>query len=199
MVWRLGFYFFLVAGSFVALAQWLVPYAVNVYELSLAQAGLLAAAFSLPSGLISVAGGWLSDRFGARTVMNWVFWTCALVCLLLAVPKMDSRLPGPGVTATEAGAVTSVAKDSIVIGVKTYALFPPPARTLADSDDGSMVLAQKMTWQEAVVQIGESVQKNTLLARGVTRSTTRRTSGSLRCSCAFSVSRRASARAVITA
>ncbi|MGH8511799.1 MAG: hypothetical protein ACREU8_10600 [Gammaproteobacteria bacterium] len=52
--------------------------------------------------------------------------------------------------------------------MKTYALFPPPARTLADTDDGSMVLAQKMTWQEPVVQIGESVQKNTLLARGVT-------------------------------
>ena len=168
VVWRLGFYFFLVAGSFVALAQWLVPYAVNVYELSLAQAGLLAAAFSLPSGIISVTGGWLSDRCGARTVMNWVFWTCAIVCLFLAIPKMDSRLPGPGVTADEAGTVTSVAKDRIVVGEKTYALLPPPARSLADSDDGSMLWVQKRIWQEPVVQIGESVQKNTLLARGVT-------------------------------
>ena len=41
-VWRFGLYYFLVFGGFVALAQWLVPYYVNVYAMSLAMAGLLA-------------------------------------------------------------------------------------------------------------------------------------------------------------
>lgn len=168
VVWRLGFYFFLVAGSFVALAQWLMPYAVNVYELPLAHAGLLAAAFSLPSGLISVVGGWMSDRCGARTVMNGVFWSSALLCLLLAIPKMDSILPGPGVTATEAGSVTAVANDHIVVEEKRYSLIPRPARALADADDGSVLLPQHTSWQEPIVQVGEAVSKNALLARGVT-------------------------------
>lgn len=168
VVWRLGLYYFLVFGSFVALAQWIVPYAVNVYELSIAQAGLLAAVFSLPSGIIRALGGWMSDYFGARTVMNWVFWSCAVACLILAVPKMDILSPGPGVTATEPGAVSSVAEDRIVVGEKTYLVIPPPARTPADSDDGTLFLPQTATWQEPVVEAGESVQPKTLLARGVT-------------------------------
>src|SRR6056297_2995493 len=60
-VWRFGLYYFLVFGCFVAFAQWLVPYFVNVYHLPLVTAGLFASAFSLPSGLIRALGGWLSD------------------------------------------------------------------------------------------------------------------------------------------
>ncbi|HZU52607.1 MAG TPA: MFS transporter, partial [Holophagaceae bacterium] len=51
-VWRFGLYYFLVFGCFVALAQWLVPYYMGVYGLTLAGAGALAAAFSLPAGLM---------------------------------------------------------------------------------------------------------------------------------------------------
>ncbi|HJV39275.1 MAG TPA: MFS transporter, partial [Geothrix sp.] len=46
-VWRFGLYYFLVFGCFVALAQWLIPYYVGVYGMSLAMAGLLASLFSL--------------------------------------------------------------------------------------------------------------------------------------------------------
>ena len=60
-VWRFGLYYFLVFGCFVAFSQWLVPYFVNVYYLPLVTAGLLASAFSLPSGVIRAFGGWLSD------------------------------------------------------------------------------------------------------------------------------------------
>ena len=42
-VWRFGLYYFLVFGCFVAFSQWLVPYFVNVYYLSLVTAGILAA------------------------------------------------------------------------------------------------------------------------------------------------------------
>ena len=51
-VWRFGMYYFLVFGCFVAFSQWLVPYFVNVYYLPLVTAGILAALFSFPSGVI---------------------------------------------------------------------------------------------------------------------------------------------------
>ena len=90
-VWRFGLYYFLVFGGFVALAQWLIPYYVNVYTVSVATAGLLSSIFTLPSGVIRALGGWMSDKFGARTVMYWVLSGCAISCLLLIVPRMDVR------------------------------------------------------------------------------------------------------------
>ncbi|MBZ0089427.1 MAG: MFS transporter, partial [Thermoanaerobaculia bacterium] len=71
-VWRFGLYYFLLFGGFVALSQWLIPYYVNVYTVSVVTAGTLASAFALPSGLFRALGGWLSDRVGARAVMYWV-------------------------------------------------------------------------------------------------------------------------------
>ncbi len=84
-VWRYGLYYFLVFGGFVALAQWIVPYSVNVYQISLAQAGMLATVFTLPSGIVRAAGDWLSDYFDACTVLYWVFVSTFLVCILLSV------------------------------------------------------------------------------------------------------------------
>ncbi|HKY64621.1 MAG TPA: MFS transporter [bacterium] len=81
-VWRFGIYYFLVFGGFVGLSQWLIPYYVNVYALPLATAGFLAACFSLPSGAIRAAGGWISDRWGARSAMYGVLATI-LVCFSL--------------------------------------------------------------------------------------------------------------------
>ena len=51
-VWRFGLYYFLVFGGFVALTQWLIPYYVNVYGMTVAMAGLMTSIFSLPSGVI---------------------------------------------------------------------------------------------------------------------------------------------------
>jgi NNP family nitrate/nitrite transporter-like MFS transporter len=50
-VWRFGLYYFLVFGGFVALSQWLIPYYVNVYGMTVATAGLTAALFSFPGEL----------------------------------------------------------------------------------------------------------------------------------------------------
>jgi NNP family nitrate/nitrite transporter-like MFS transporter len=116
VVWRFGLYYFLVFGAFVAIAQWVVPYSVNVYQMSVVQAGLLASAFSLPSGLIRAAGGWLSDRFGARIVMYSVFLSSMIVCLVLSVPKMDIDSPGEGLSARAAGVVTGVSPTRIAVG-----------------------------------------------------------------------------------
>ncbi|MDH3717146.1 MAG: MFS transporter, partial [Planctomycetota bacterium] len=95
-VWRFGLYYFFVFGGFVALAQWLVPYYVNAYATSVALAGALAAVNSLPSGVIRAAGGWMSDAWGARSVMYWVLGISLVCCALLIVPQMDIRSPGSG-------------------------------------------------------------------------------------------------------
>jgi NNP family nitrate/nitrite transporter-like MFS transporter len=168
VVWRFGLYYFLVFGSFVALAQWIVPYSVNVYQMSLAQAGMLAALFSLPSGVIRAAGGWLSDRFGARSVMYGVFLSCILACLLLSFPRMDITSPGEGVMARSAGRVDAVSAKQIVVGDKDYGLIPAPATTPAQLDTGDQMLPQVMRWHVPVVEEGEVVEKKELLARGVT-------------------------------
>jgi NNP family nitrate/nitrite transporter-like MFS transporter len=85
-VWRFGLYYFLVFGAFVGLSGWLMKYYVDVYEISLATAGVLATCFSLPSGVIRAIGGYLSDKMGARAVMYWVLGTCAAGTIALCLP-----------------------------------------------------------------------------------------------------------------
>jgi len=165
-VWRFGLYYFLVFGSFVALSQWLIPYYVNVYALTVVTAGLLTSLFSLPSGLFRAFGGWLSDRVGPRVVMYWVLSGCTVGCLLLVVPRMDIQSPGEGVMAVRPGTVGAVADDAIDVDDRRY-----PLRTRASGDpqrDGILIWPTTATWQEPVVQPGDQVVKRTLLAKGVT-------------------------------
>lgn len=167
-VWRFGLYYFLVFGCFVAFSQWLVPYFVNVYYLPLVTAGIFAAAFSLPSGVIRALGGWLSDLFGGRTVMYWVLGASVLLSFMLIVPKMDIFSPGRGIMATRPGIVTEVGPDHVRVGQTSYAIRAKPA-SLYDFDDKVLILPTKQTWQEPVVEAGQRVAKKELLAKGVTR------------------------------
>lgn len=164
-VWRFGLYYFLVFGGFVALAQWLIPYYVSVYGASLATAGLLAAIFSLPSGLIRALGGWMSDKLGARTTMYWVLGACAVGSLLLIVPRMDITSPGESVMARGKGTVTAVSPEAITVGTTTYRLQQmPPRRALGDD----LIWPHLERWQTPAVQVGDPVVRKQLLARGVT-------------------------------
>jgi MFS transporter, NNP family, nitrate/nitrite transporter len=173
-VWRFGLYYFLVFGGFVALAQWLIPYYVNVYGMTVAMAGFMAAIFSLPSGVIRALGGWMSDRWGARPVMQWVLVSCLVCCALLIVPRMDIWSPGSGVMARTAGVVKAVEESHIVVETKQGDLLYPFAKQAAQTVseearvDGVLVLPKTASWQEQVVEPGESVEKRQLLARGVT-------------------------------
>ena len=167
-VWRFGLYYFLVFGAFVSIAQWLVPYSVNVYQISIIQAGLLASVFSLPSGVIRAFGGWLSDRFGPRSVMYWVFMSCAISFAILAIPRMVIDSPGRGIVANAPGEVTSVSDDAVSVGDKTYKLTPLVGKTPAELDTGNTFLPQVTTWQVPAVEVGQQVQKKELVARGVT-------------------------------
>ncbi len=167
-VWRFGLYYFLVFGCFVAFSQWLVPYFVNVYYLPLVMAGFLAALFSFPSGVIRALGGWMSDRFGGRKVMYWVLGLSLLISFLLIVPKMEITSPGKGVAADRDGVVTALSDTSVTIGDRQY---PIKARGTqpAVSDDAILILPTKESWQESVVQVGQSVKRKELVAKGVTR------------------------------
>jgi NNP family nitrate/nitrite transporter-like MFS transporter len=165
-VWRFGLYYFLVFGGFVALAQWLVPYYVNVYAMSIVMAGLLTSIFSLPSGVIRAAGGVLSDKFGPRSVMYWVLGITAVCCFLLFFPKMNIESPGSGIMNQRSGTVTAVTETEIEIDNVVYPLTPKVIREIDDSDVILFPLID--SWHEPLVEVGDQVEKRELLARGVT-------------------------------
>ena len=176
-VWRFGLYYFFVFGGFVALAQWLVPYYVNAYGTTVAVAGLLATCNSLPSGVIRAVGGWLSDKYGARSVMYWVLGLSLICSLLLIVPQMDIRSPGGGLMATADGTIASVTPTEIVLQSKktgkpvTLKLKTKAGELVSEEERarGLLVLPRSMSWQESVVQVGQQVKKKELLAHGITQ------------------------------
>lgn len=166
-VWRFGLYYFLVFGMFVSFSQWLVPYFVNVYYLPLVTAGILAALFSFPSGVIRALGGWMSDRWGARPVMHWVLLSSVIICLMLSIPKMDISTPGNGVMAKGGGQITLVTETLIKVGEKEYSLIPRPPEVQEELDEFHIFPVKEM-WQIPVVKVGQEVKKKELLAKGET-------------------------------
>ncbi|GEN22388.1 hypothetical protein HCU01_03370 [Halomonas cupida] len=93
-VWRFSLYYFFVFGAFVALALWLPHYLIEVYGLSLAAAGIVAALYTIPASLFRILGGWMSDRYGARRVMYWTFLASVLCTFLLSYPPTDYIVKG---------------------------------------------------------------------------------------------------------
>lgn len=93
-VWRFSLYYFFVFGGFVALALWLPHYLIKVYDLSLTQAGIVAALYTIPASLFRILGGWFSDRYGARKVMYWTLGVCAICSFLLSYPPTAYRIEG---------------------------------------------------------------------------------------------------------
>ncbi len=175
-VWRFGLYYFFVFGSFVALAQWLIPYYVNVYSMSIIAAGFMASAFSLPSGLIRAVGGWIADRWGARIVLLWVFGTCIACLVFLFVPRMEIKAPGQGLMAARAGRVMAVSKSEIVVNEDTYALQSKASESsevgiqfgIAHEKEKFLLLPTTSFIQIPVVEVGDVVDKGQLLAKGET-------------------------------
>ena len=161
-------YYFLVFGCFVSFSQWLVPYFINVYYLPLVTAGIFAALFSFPSGIIRALGGWWSDIWGARKVMYWVLGSSVLISVMLIVPPMEIYSPGKGVVANRPGTVAAISGKAIAVDEKIYPLIIKPS-VFVHKDDQVLVFPTKEVWQESVVEVGQTVQKKELLAKGVTR------------------------------
>jgi len=171
-VWRLGMFYFIVFGLFVAFSQWLVPYFVNVYALPLVTAGIFAAAFSFPSGVIRALGGYFSDKFGGNRVTMWVFIAAMTISAMLMVPKMVIESPGKGVMSKLPGEVTAVTENTVVVtnpkaGARTYKFVPQKGNFNKDTNDFFMLPTKKVT-QEAVVKVGDKVGKKQLLVKGTT-------------------------------
>jgi NNP family nitrate/nitrite transporter-like MFS transporter len=166
-VWRFGLYYFLVFGGFVALSQWLIPYSLNVYGLSLASAGVLSTMFSMPSAFTRAIGGFVSDRFGARTTLYCVLSGVLVLFILLVMPRMEITSPGEGVLADRPGTVSAVTAESVTVDATAY---PLKQRVSQDDalDSTTIVWPQFSSWHEPAVQVGDSVTKKQVLARGVT-------------------------------
>lgn len=103
-VWRFGLYYYFVFGGFVALALWLPKYYIGEYGLDLKTASIITMCFTLPSGLIRALGGWLSDKYGARSI-NWaVFWVSLVALFFISYPKTTMIIHGiDGDVHTEVG------------------------------------------------------------------------------------------------
>ncbi|GHB24344.1 MFS transporter [Pseudovibrio japonicus] len=93
-VWRFATYYFFVFGAFVALASFLPRYYTGAYGLELTTAGVLAGLYSLPGSVFRALGGWMSDKWGARSVMYFTF-IVSLICLfLLSYPEASYVVDG---------------------------------------------------------------------------------------------------------
>ncbi len=177
-VWRFGLYYFFVFGSFVALSQWLVPYYVNMYSMSIVTAGFMASAFNLPAGLIRAAGGWLADKKGARIVLLWVFGTCIVCLLFLFIPRMEIKAPGQGIMAAKPGTVSMVSNNEIIVGDDKY-LFQNKSGDSSgvairfgiyhDKEEDFLLLPTATFHQEPNVKAGDVISKGQLLAKGTTQ------------------------------
>ncbi len=176
-VWRFGLYYYLVFGSFVALSQWLIGYYLNVYSVSLITAGMLATLFSFPAALIRAAGGLISDKYGARKVLYWVFGASCVCCFLLIFPRMEVYTLGNGVTAIKDGTVSYVSDTIIIVDEQKYSLISEGKLTLniankqesEDLENKSLIFPTKQSWNQPVVNVGDKIVKKQLLAKGITR------------------------------
>lgn len=73
-LWQLAFFYFVSFGGFVAMAIFLPKLLVDWFDLSLTDAGLRAAGFTLLATAARPIGGWLSDRLRPSTVLAIAFF-----------------------------------------------------------------------------------------------------------------------------
>lgn len=119
-VWRFGLYYIVVFGAYVALSMWLPAYYTRVYDVSLATAALLTAAFIFPASLLRPLGGYLSDKFGGRVVTYFVFVSMTLISLVLCLPASMLPLPVFFVATLLLGVGMGVGKASVYKYVPEY-------------------------------------------------------------------------------
>jgi len=108
-VWRFSLYYFFVFGAFVALALWLPRYLIGAYGVDIETAGMLGAAYSIPASIFRAYGGHLSDKYGARRVMYWMFLVSVVVTFVLSYPPTQytvKGITGPITFHMETGVVT---------------------------------------------------------------------------------------------
>ncbi|MFA5242461.1 MAG: nitrate/nitrite transporter [Sulfuricella sp.] len=88
-VWRYSQYYSIVFGGYVALALWMTKYYVSEYGFDLKTAALMAAAFSIPGGVLRAIGGHFSDKYGAHSITWWVLWVSLACLFVLSYPQTE--------------------------------------------------------------------------------------------------------------
>ena len=88
-LWRLALLYFVTFGGFVAMAVFLPKLLRDWFDISLTNAGLRAAGFTVIATLARPAGGYLSDRIGPATVLVVVFVGAGLDAAWLALISDD--------------------------------------------------------------------------------------------------------------
>jgi len=83
-LWRLALLYFVTFGGFVAMAVFLPKLLRDWFDISLTNAGLRAAGFTVVATLARPVGGLLSDRIGSATVLVVVFVGAGLDAAWLA-------------------------------------------------------------------------------------------------------------------
>jgi NNP family nitrate/nitrite transporter-like MFS transporter len=91
-VWKYCQFYSIVFGGYVALSLWMTRYYVSEFGFDLRLAALLAAAFSLPGGVLRAIGGWMSDQWGAHPVTWWVMLFSWLCLFFLSIPHAELTL-----------------------------------------------------------------------------------------------------------
>jgi NNP family nitrate/nitrite transporter-like MFS transporter len=88
-VWKYSQYYSIVFGGYVALALWMTKYYITEYGFDLKTAALMAAAFSIPGGILRAVGGHFSDKYGAHTITWWVLWISLACLFFLSYPQTE--------------------------------------------------------------------------------------------------------------
>ena len=88
-LWRLALLYFVTFGGFVAMAVFLPKLLRGWFDISLTNAGLRAAGFTVVATLARPVGGLLSDRIGSATVLVFVFVGAGLDAAWLAYISGD--------------------------------------------------------------------------------------------------------------
>ena len=103
--WALTLFYFMAFGGFVAMAVFLPKLLRDWFDISLTDAGLRAAGFTVIATFARPVGGWLSDRIGPATVLIVVFIGAGLDATWLALVSGDPTwvliVSGSGMTKTE--------------------------------------------------------------------------------------------------
>jgi NNP family nitrate/nitrite transporter-like MFS transporter len=91
-LWQLSFFYFVTFGGFVAMAIFLPKLLTDWFDLSLTDAGLRAAGFTLLATAARPIGGWLSDRLQASTVLAIAFVGVGLDAVGLSWQATDPEI-----------------------------------------------------------------------------------------------------------
>jgi NNP family nitrate/nitrite transporter-like MFS transporter len=91
-MWRLSLFYFVTFGGFVAMAIFLPKLLKDWFDLSLTEAGLRAAGFTLVATAARPLGGLLADRFGGSRVLTVAFLGIGLDAIGLVWEASDPSI-----------------------------------------------------------------------------------------------------------